>query len=301
MLAQALLVVCALVSAGTASPLVARQSGVTVLSDAQVDVYTPYTYYASAAYCPGNQTINWSCGANCQANPKFVPIASGGDGDGVQFWYVGYDPSLKSIIVGHQGTDTSKLLPVLTDANFFLTDLEDGLFPGLDSDVQVHNGFGESQADSARDVLAAVKKGLSAYSTKAVTVVGHSLGGAIALISGVFLDIQIPAATVKVVTYGQPRVGNSAFADWVDAHLDSVVHITNKKDLVPILPGRFLGFAHASGETHIREDDSKWVSCPGQDSTADGCTIKDVPNILVGDANDHGGPYDGIRIGCKAT
>lgn len=135
----------------------------------------------------------------------------------------------------------------MTDANFSLADLEDGLFPGLASDVKVHNGFGESQAEyvltgrmairsgsrfdsnsSARDVLAAVKKAISTYSTNTVTVVGHSLGGAIALISGVFLDIQIPAATVKVVTYGQPRVGNGAFADWVDAHLDSVVHITNK-------------------------------------------------------------------------
>lgn len=47
--------------------------------------------------------------ANCQANSGFAPIASGGDGDGVQFWYVGYDASLKTIVVGHQGTDTSKL------------------------------------------------------------------------------------------------------------------------------------------------------------------------------------------------
>lgn len=62
MLTQVLFVVSALVSAATASPLVARQSGVTILSDAQVDVYTPYTHYASAAYCPANQTKNWSCG-----------------------------------------------------------------------------------------------------------------------------------------------------------------------------------------------------------------------------------------------
>jgi hypothetical protein len=32
--------------------------------------------------------------ANCDANPNFLPTASGGDGDDVQFWYVGFDPDL---------------------------------------------------------------------------------------------------------------------------------------------------------------------------------------------------------------
>jgi hypothetical protein len=32
--------------------------------------------------------------ANCQANPSFVPIASGGDGAITQYWYVGFDPAL---------------------------------------------------------------------------------------------------------------------------------------------------------------------------------------------------------------
>lgn len=51
--------------------------------------------------------------ANCQANPSFIPVASGGDGDGVQFWFVGYDPTLKSVIVSHQGTDASEMCTLL--------------------------------------------------------------------------------------------------------------------------------------------------------------------------------------------
>lgn len=38
-----------------------------------------------------------------------MPVASGGDGDSTQFWYVGYDPILDEVVVAHQGTDTSKL------------------------------------------------------------------------------------------------------------------------------------------------------------------------------------------------
>ncbi|RXW16252.1 hypothetical protein EST38_g9602 [Candolleomyces aberdarensis] len=39
--------------------------------------------------------------ARC-TNPNFEPIASGGDGALVQYWYVGYDPTLETIIVGYQ-------------------------------------------------------------------------------------------------------------------------------------------------------------------------------------------------------
>jgi hypothetical protein len=48
--------------------------------------------------------------ANCAgANPAFHPVASGGDGDSVQFWFVGVDTKLGTIIVSHQGTDPSEM------------------------------------------------------------------------------------------------------------------------------------------------------------------------------------------------
>lgn len=47
--------------------------------------------------------------ANCQANPSFEPVASGGDGVDTQFWFVGYNPTSDEVIVSHQGTDASKM------------------------------------------------------------------------------------------------------------------------------------------------------------------------------------------------
>lgn len=47
--------------------------------------------------------------ANCNANPGFVTVASGGDGSDTQFWFVGYDPTLQEVIVSHQGTDASEM------------------------------------------------------------------------------------------------------------------------------------------------------------------------------------------------
>ena len=118
---------------------------------------------------------------------------------------------------------------------------------------------------TASAILSAVQRTLSAHSSaSSVTVVGHSLGAALALLDGLYLSINLPNA-VRVVGYGMPRVGNQAFANWVDSSRLSgqVTHINNKKDPVPILPGRFLGYHHALGEVHIA-DSNAWENCPGE-------------------------------------
>ncbi|KAF8625011.1 hypothetical protein AX15_005596, partial [Amanita polypyramis BW_CC] len=255
------LVFAALVSVLTvrAVPLEPRQT-INPLSTTQINAFTPYTYFASTAYCQPSATILWNCGANCQANSDFIPVASGGDGASIQFWYVGYSPSLASVIVAHQGTDTSQIEADATDANAFQENLDSSLFPGVPSSVEVHSGFANDQASTATQVLSAVQTALSTHNANKVTVVGHSLGAAIALLDGVYLLLHLPGVSVNTIGYGMPRVGNQAFADYVDAHL-SLSHINNMKDPVPIVPGRFLGYHHPSGEVHISESGS-WESCP---------------------------------------
>lgn len=276
--------------------LTTRQS-ITGLTTSQIDSYTPYTYYASAGYCTAAQTLAWDCGTNCQANSDFLPVASGGNGDSVQYWYVGYDPSLDTVIVAHQGTDPSEILPLVTDADFFLTSLDSSLFPGISSDIEVHNGFMNAQASTATEVLTAVQTTMSKYGTTTVTVVGHSLGAAISLLDSVYLPLHLPLGTsFQTITYGLPRVGNQAFANYVDANLH-LTHINNKEDPIPILPGMFLGYVHPAGEVHI-EDSGEWAACPGQDNPSTQCIVGDVPTILQGDESDHDGPYNGIEMGC---
>ncbi|KAK0462420.1 lipase [Desarmillaria tabescens] len=252
------------------------QDEISTMDTLEIEGFKPYTYYAGAAYCNPSTTLSWTCG--------------------MQYWYVGYDADIDTIIVGHQGTDIAKLLPVVTDVVFLLSPLDATLFPNVSSGVLVHSGFKQAHANTATVVLAAVTKAMSTYSTNTITVVGHSLGAAIALLDGVFLHLQLPSASVSVKGYGMPRVGNPQFADYVDQHLP-VSHVNNKKDFVPILPERFLGFAHCSGEKHIN-DSSVWINCPGQDNESNQCVVGEVPTILLGNAGDHDGPYDGVMIGC---
>lgn len=69
-----------------------------------------------------------------------------------------------------------------------------------------------------------------------------------------------------------------------------------QQDLVPIVPGRFLGYHHISGEIHI-QDNGAWLACSGQDNTDAKCSTGDVGNILEGSIIDHLGPYNGVWMG----
>ncbi|KAL6302901.1 lipase [Sparassis latifolia] len=295
-LSTALLAAVTAVQAVPASSLKARQS-ITTLSPSQIDSYTPFTRYASAGYCTAAQTLAWDCGTNCEANPSFEPVASGGTGDSIQYWFVGYDPTLETVVVSHQGTDPDEIMPLVTDGDFFLTNLDSSLFPGLSYDIEVHNGFAVAQADTAADVLASVQSAMSTYGASHVTLVGHSLGAAISLLDAVYLPLHISNATFTFVGYGLPRVGNQAFANYVDAQPTSVTHINNEEDPIPICPGMFLGYIHPSGEVHI-EDTGDWAACPGQDNPSTQCIVGDVPNVFDGDESDHDGPYNGVVMGC---
>ena len=203
--------------------------------------------------------------------------------------YVGYSPSLNTVVVAHQGTnpeslyvkEQSFLIGVanlldhhsyadLTDAEFPRSSLDSSLFPGVSSSIEVHDGFQDDHAQTAPTILSAVASAMDQYETTSVVLTGHSLGAALALLDAVYLPLHLPSDTqFKTFAYGLPRVGNQAFADYVDSHITNLdggtglTRITNKKDPIPTTPGMFLGFHHPSGEIHI-EDNNAWDACPGK-------------------------------------
>ncbi|KAI0648810.1 alpha/beta-hydrolase [Trametes meyenii] len=282
--------------AGLSSASIAKQA-VSALPLDRLSSFKPYTHYANAAYCPPATTLSWTCGSNCDSNPSFIPVASGGDGTFTRSWFVGYDPILDEVIVSHQGVDIDKIMPYLTDANIMLSPLNSALFPGLKAPILVHDGFAETHSRSAPYVLDAVRTALSRFRASSVTITGHSFGAAVGLLDAVYLPLHIPRVTFRYVGYGLPRVGNWAFANYVNSQLVSVTHIANKGDPVPVLPPAALGFRHPDGGMHIR-DSGEWISC-ADSKTAEQCVVDDSDaSHLMFDQTHHDGPFDGIEMGC---
>ncbi|KAI0040867.1 alpha/beta-hydrolase [Auriscalpium vulgare] len=277
---------------------IVERAGVTTLSSAQLAAFAPFTQFARAAYCSPTKIQGWNCGEACQAISGFQPTLTGGDGNDVQFWFVGYWPTQNSVVVAHQGTDPTQLLSDLTDLNVVLSNPSQTLFPGIPSDAQVHSGFAAAHAQTAPAILAEVKRLFALHSSTSVYLVGHSLGGALAELDSLFLRLNLPAGTtIKGVTYGTPRVGNPSWAAFFDGKVADFTRVNNEDDVIPIVPGRFLGFSHPHGEVHILSAGNA-VSCPGDDDATDAqCTISSVPNVLDGNIIDHLGPYQGIYIG----
>ncbi|KAG9023276.1 hypothetical protein FRB95_013326 [Tulasnella sp. JGI-2019a] len=102
--------------------------------------------------------------------------------------------------------------------------------------------------------------------------------GAIANLEGVSLKLRNPSLNVKIVTFGEPRVGNPAWADYLNGY--SITRITHNYDPIPIVPGRALGFEQPDGEIHINND-SVWNYCSGEDNTDVECSTGATPNIFL--------------------
>ena len=149
------------------------------------------------------------------------------------------------------------------------------------------------QLRTAETILQEVSKVLAQHNASSVTLMGHSLGAAITLLDAIYLPLHLPAIkSVRVVGYGMPRIGNAAFADYVDSSSAlQVTHINNRKDPVPIVPPLFMDYVHPSGEIHIQKA-GVWVVCPGQDNPSPLCIVGDEPNVLDGNILDHIGLYD---------
>jgi triacylglycerol lipase len=103
----------------------------------------------------------------------------------------------------------------------------------------VHSGF-------ERDIESIMPRIWSAdaflQNKKPVFITGHSLGGALAILCARnFVARNVPVQAVY--TFGQPRVGDSHFADGYDAWLFSrTFRVVNQCDIVPRVPGLLCGF-----------------------------------------------------------
>ncbi|EUC63673.1 lipase, partial [Rhizoctonia solani AG-3 Rhs1AP] len=255
-----------------ASPTLVPQARVTQLTAEKIEALKPYALLARAAFCSPAKLITWSCGTACIALPG-MDVEATSEEDGLDACF----------------------RPPSSYPDFQQVPLDLNLFPGVPSSIMVHSGFRMAQATSAFKKLEAVKALMAKYGSPSITFTGLGRGGAISFLDALCISQNIPKAKIKVVTHGMPRVGNRAFANYIDKRLHDVSRITKEKDPLPIIPAKYLDYQHSSGEKHLLSEDS-WVACVGQDNTDAQCSTGAVPNMFQADPENNKGPYNDIII-----
>ncbi|TQS34891.1 hypothetical protein Golomagni_04707 [Golovinomyces magnicellulatus] len=134
----------------------------------------------------------------------------------------------------------------------------------------VHAGFWTSYQQIRPHLFSKISSLRKKYPNYRLDLVGHSLGGAVAALAG--LDLKLLGYEPMVTTFGEPRVGNAGFRDFMDAtfnlrsqnsvgHLDmpsSKDHyrrVTHTSDPMPLLPPQDFGYRPHAGEVFISKRD----------------------------------------------
>ncbi|KAJ7436324.1 alpha/beta-hydrolase [Mycena latifolia] len=287
----------ALVKRGVSTPLSARDDATTTLTDADIQSrdLISIAAFAAAAYCV--RAGLWNCGDACDKIPDTQLVFTIGDDAATPDVYVAYSQSRNQIIVGHEGTDPSQILSVENDIHFSPTPLLTVLnAAGTPDGIEVHNGFQTAWVQTSTLVLGAVQQVQAQVPDASILVTGHSLGAAISLLDAIFLKQQLPSNTsIEVVGFGRPRVGNPAFANWVDSMFGTKnTFVVSRDDPVPHVPLLIQGFQHESGEVWIK-DNTTTLACDGQENPncSDSIGVLDA----VTGVSDHTGPYFGVNMG----
>ncbi|KAJ1556071.1 hypothetical protein HK405_007587 [Cladochytrium tenue] len=221
---------------------------------ANVAKYKTSVKLDAVTYCSAAVVTDWGCticgDSDIADIHSITPFSN--SSSATLFGYGAVSTSQASIVIAYRGAHNIEnwISTVLFDQ----TILPDATGLGADSDVKVHQGFLDDYEALQATTRGLAKTLLAAYPSYSLTLTGHSLGGALALLAAIDLVNHgtVAASKVHVFTAGQPRVGNQAFSDYVAGFgFSSYIRIVNQKDVVPHLPYEWLGYRHAPGERWI--------------------------------------------------
>lgn len=157
----------------------------------------------------------------------------------------------------------------------------------------VHTGFYSSWLNTRNAILADLTKAMYKHPTYKLTLVGHSLGGAVAALAG--LDLKARGWDPHVTTFGEPRIGNQELMAYTNERFNITANsetnkfhrVTHVGDPVPLLPLAEWGYTMHSEEL--------FISAPNLPPSMDDihhCKGDEDPKCIAGTDSD--GPSWGI-------
>ncbi|CAJ0938884.1 unnamed protein product, partial [Mesorhabditis belari] len=190
-------------------------------------------------------------------------------------------PTQKAIVISFRGTDAFLQL---------IEEVDDGLwkakvpFPaGGNVNLYFYNAFLDVWNGGMKDDFLSLKNQYPGY---ALWVTGHSLGAAMAsLCAGYIVSVgYYDKNAVKLVTVGQPRIGDSTWAKWHDANVPYSVRVVHSHDVVPHLPLEDMGYSHHMTEVFFKGDmktSSSFVVCEADESKS--CSDGNLTDLSITD------------------
>jgi len=215
-----------------------------------------YVLFAFASYCE-DSLQTWSCtycneiGQNVRFDYRVSkPIPN-------TMAYFAVDDTRKEIILTFRGSIN------VPNAAY---DFDRELVPPTPTDtsgILVHKGFRDSTMTLYPDVVTHLTNLTTTYPTYKVKIVGQSLGGSQATMTmflfrytGLFINTEF-----SVFTYGEPRVGNLAFATYYNALNIASARVVHRADFAPHIVAQYnQSYVHHGNEvwnvnsTYTKED-----------------------------------------------
>ncbi|KAJ6313607.1 hypothetical protein OIU77_014988 [Salix suchowensis] len=226
--------------------------------------------YASAVYMSDlTQLFTWTC-------PRCSGLTAGFEIIELLVDVEHCLQDLNAVVIAFRGTQEHSIQNWIEDLYWKQLDID---YPGM-ADAMVHHGFYSAYHNTTirPGVLNAVESARKYYGDLNIMVTGHSMGGAMAAFCGLDLVVNTEAKNVQVMTFGQPRVGNAAFASYYSQLVPNTIRVTNEHDIVPHLPPYYRYFPQKTYHHFSRE---VWVHNIGV-----GSLVYEVEEVCDGSGED---------------
>ena len=167
--------------------------------------------------------------------------------------YTGIIPNQKKIYVAYRGT--SSISNWMSDLE--VKQVSYTSYP--ECQCKIHYGFYLSAMNIKNQTLESVKLLRKENPNYDVIITGHSYGAAVSQI--ISMELLKEGIKSEVYNYGQPRIGDKKYADFVNTKLNHYWRFTHNKDIVPHLPPiDGFGYYHSCREV-FENADGKLLLC----------------------------------------
>ncbi|KAM3414803.1 hypothetical protein BST61_g9952 [Cercospora zeina] len=234
------------------------------------------------SYCVGSTSWGiskpFTCLSRCSDFPDFELVTTWNTGVLLSdsCGYIALDHGKRRIVVAFRGTYSI----ANTVADLSTVPQQYVPYPGEDggdhpathapqeeqcTDCTVHMGFHSSWLNTRKQIFPQLQAQLFVHPDYQLTLVGHSLGGAVAALAG--LDLLARGYQPVLTTFGEPRAGNKRLVEYLDdrfglgnrAPIDDTKlryrRVTHVDDPVPLLPLTAWGYAMHAGEIYISKSE----------------------------------------------